>query len=165
MNCKRIKELILTDYIDNEMSDAERMRLNIHFAHCHECKELFDTVKNIAINPFAHVKKIDPPGFIWQRVKEAIIAKQQEKLDFVDAAFEKLRSIFYIPKPALAMVTIMTLVFIVVLTTTLKLSNNKVLEISSEDQAEYSIYSIETPVTTFLNDDGGFGTLVEKYFL
>jgi anti-sigma factor RsiW len=165
MNCEKIKELILTDYIDNEMNDEEKIRLNIHFALCHECKEFFDMVKSTVAKPFANLKKIEPPGFIWHRVKEAIIAKQQKKLGFVASILEKLKSVFCIPKPALAMSTIMALVLIVVLTNTLRFSNKEALETNREDQAEYSTYSIETPVSALLNNNGGFGTLVEKYFL
>jgi len=165
MNCEKIKESILTDYIDNEMNDEERMRLNIHFARCRRCKEFFETVKNTVVKPFANAKKIEPPAIIWHRVKEAVMAKQQKKLGFVASMLEKLKSAFYVPKPALAMSTIMALVLIVVLTTTLKFSNKEASETNREDQAEYSTYSIETPVSAFLNNDSGFGTLVEKYFL
>jgi anti-sigma factor RsiW len=165
MNCEKIKELILTDYIDNEISGEKKVRLNIHLAHCLECREFFEMVKNTIVEPFASAKKIDPPGFIWYRVKEAIIAKQQERLGFVASIFKKLRSVFYIPKPALAMSTIMALLFIVALMVNLKFSNKQALETNREDQAEYSTFSIETPVNAVLNNDGGFGTLVEKYFL
>ncbi len=153
MNCEKIRELILTDYVDKEMSDEGKIRLSIHFSHCHECKEFFETVKNTVVEPFANAKKIEPPGFIWYRVKEAIIAKQQKK------------SVFYIPRPALATSTIMALVLIVALMTTLRFNNKEALETSREDQDEYSAYSIETPVSVVLNNDEGFGTLVEKYFL
>ena len=61
MNCEKIKELIITDYIDNEMSDEKRIRLNIHFSRCQECKEFFETVKNTVVKPFANAKKIEPP--------------------------------------------------------------------------------------------------------
>jgi len=165
MNCEKIKELILTDYIDNEMNDEEKIGLNIHFARCRGCKEFFETVKNTVVKPFANAKKIEPSGFIWRRVKEAIIAKQQKKLDFAASILEKLKSVFYIPWPALAISTIMALVLIVVLMTTLKFSNKEVLETNKEEQAEYSAYSIETPVSALLNNDDGFGTSIEKYLL
>jgi len=165
MNCEKIKELILTDYIDNEMNDVERTRLNVHFARCPGCKEFFETVKNTVVKPFTNAKKIEPPGFIWYRVKEAIMAEEQKKLGFVARLLEKLKAVFYIPRPALAMSTIMVLAVIVVLMTTLKFSNKEALETNREDQAEYSTYSIETPVSVLLNNDEGFGTLVEKYFL
>jgi len=165
MNCEKIKELILTDYIDNEMIDKERIRLNIHFAHCHECKGFFETVKNTVVRPFAHAERIEPPGFIWHRVKEAIMAKKQQKPSFVTSILEKLKFVFYIPKPVLAMSTIMVLFLVVALITTLRFSNKETLEANREDRAEYSAYSIETPVSALLNNDGGFGTLVEKYFL
>jgi predicted anti-sigma-YlaC factor YlaD len=165
MNCEKIKELILTDYIDNEMSDEVRIRLNIHFANCHKCKEFLETVKNTVVSPFTNVKKVEPSGFLWYRLKEAIIAQQRKKPGLVTGILERLRPVFYIPKPALVMSTVMVLVFVVVLTNTLRLSDKEKLESSRETQAEYSVYSIETPVSALLNNDNGFGTLVEKYFL
>lgn len=165
MDCEKARELILTDYIDNEMNDGERKLLTIHFSRCHECKEFFDTVMNTTVKPFASAKKVEPPESIWERVKEAITAEEQKKPGFVASVLEKLKSGFYIPKPALVMSTIMALVLIMALTTTLKFSNKEVLETNREEQAEYSTYSIETPVGALLNNDDGFGTCVEKYFL
>ncbi len=165
MNCEKIKELILTDYIDNEMDGEEKIRLDIHFADCHVCKEFFEAVKNTVVKPFANANKIEPPEFIWHRLKEAIIVRQQKKLSFVDSLLEKLKSVFYIPKPALAMSTIMALALIAALTATLRFSNKEALETNREDQAEYSAYSIEAPVSALSNNDEGFGTSVEKYFL
>ncbi|MGA2775812.1 MAG: zf-HC2 domain-containing protein [Candidatus Omnitrophota bacterium] len=165
MNCEKIKELILTDYIDNEINDEEKMRLNIHFANCQGCKEFLETVKDTVVKAFANAKKVEPSELIWLRVKEAIIAKQQQKLGFVASLLEKLKFVFSIPNSILTMSTIMALVLIVVLMTTFKFSNKETLETSREDQAEYSTYSIEAPIGVFLNNDSGFETLVEKYFL
>jgi len=165
MRCEKIKELILTDYIDNEMSDEEKSRLSIHFANCHGCKEFFETVKNTVVEPFANVKRIEPPEFIWPRIKEAIIAKRQKPLSFVDSCLEKLRSFFPVPHSVLAVSTITALFLIVILTSTLKFGNNEVLVNNGEDQSEYSIYSMDTPASALSNNDAGYGTLVEEYFL
>ena len=154
MNCEKIKVLLLTDYIDNEISDKEKIRLSIHLANCRECQEFSETIKSTVVKPFVNAKKIEPPGFIWQRVKEAIIAKQQEKPSFV----------FSIPKPALAMSALMALVLIVMLATALRFSN-KQTGANKESQGEYSIYSLETPSSALLNNDAGFGTSIEDNFL
>ena len=165
MTCENIKELILTDYIDDEMNDEEKMRLNMHFAHCHQCKEFFETVKNTVVEPFAGARQIEPPEFIWNRIKKAIAIGQQEKIGFHAALLEKLKSVFYFPGPTLIMSAITAVVLIIILTTTLRFSNKAALETNREDQVEYSTYSVETPVSALLNNDGGFGTSVEKYFL
>jgi len=165
MSCEKIRELILTDYIDNEISDKEKIRLNIHFANCRKCKEFSETVKSTVVKPFANVEKIELPGFIWHRVKEAIIAEQQNKPGFLASLLKRLKFLFYAPKPALALSTIMALVLIAVLTTTLRFSNKQALEASRENQAEYSIYSIETPVGALSSNDAGFGTSIEDNFL
>lgn len=154
MSCKMIRELIFTDYIDNEISDKDKIRLNIHFANCRECKEFSERVKNAVVEPFAGTKKMEPPEFIWHRVRETIVAKQEEKPSFV----------FSIPKPALAMSALMALVLIVMLATALRFSN-KQTGANKESQGEYSIYSLETPSSALLNNDAGFGTSIEDNFL
>jgi predicted anti-sigma-YlaC factor YlaD len=165
MTCGKIKELILTDYIDNEMNDEEKVRLNMHLVHCHGCKEFLEAVNNAAVGPFAGAKQIQPPGFIWQRVREAVTAERQEKISFPAGLLEKLKTVFYFPKPVLIVSTIAALALIIVLAVTLKFGSKAALDIGRGDQVEYSAYSIETPVSALLNNDGGFGTSVEKYFL
>jgi anti-sigma factor RsiW len=164
MTCKKIKELILTDYIDNQMNEEDSIHLNIHLANCHECKEFLEAVKNTAVKPFANSKKIAPPEFLWQRVKESIMAEDQKQPNLVDSILERLKSVFSMPRPAFAISTIMALVLIVALTVNFKF-NQQALEINREGQIEYSNYSVEAPVSVFLNNNGGFGTLVEEYFL
>ena len=161
MNCEKIKELILTDYIDNQMSRQEKMRLDMHLARCQGCKEFLETVKNTVIEPFADAKELVPPEFIWQRIKETIISERQETRSFVAGILGKLRLIFSIPRSALAMSTITAITLIVMLTATLRFSNKEAREV----QSEYSVWSMEIPVSTFLNNDGGFGTSIEEYFL
>ena len=155
MNCEKTKELILTDYIDNEISEKDKIRLNIHFADCQECQGFFEIVKRTVVKPFANLKKVEPPELIWERIKEAIVAKQQENPIFV----------FHIPRPVLAMSTMMALVLIFALAAALRFGNRGVSSANREDQAEFSTYSIESPVSESLNNGAGFGTSIEDSFL
>ena len=49
MKCKKIQEIILTDYLDGQLDEKQRSSLGRHLAECKSCKE-FSTyaVKNIA---------------------------------------------------------------------------------------------------------------------
>ncbi len=165
MNCKKIKELILTDYIDNQMCEKDKTCLESHFVYCRECRDFFTAVKKAAVEPFINTKQNTPPEFIWERIKASIFAGQKEKIGFSANLKERLKGIFYIPKPVLVMSTITIATLIIVLFGVLKFANKETSQISMEEQAEYSIYSMEAPASTILNNDNGFGTLVEKYFL
>jgi len=165
MSCEKIRGLILTDYIDNEMNDEERMRLNIHFADCPGCREFFERVQNTVVTPFAGAEKIEAPEVIWHRIKEAIIAERQTRAGFLAGLLAKLISHFYIPRPALAMSAIMAVAFIVVLATAPRFRTQGAPRTNREDRFEYSTYSVETPVSALLNNDGGFGTSIEEMFL
>jgi predicted anti-sigma-YlaC factor YlaD len=164
MKCEKIRELILTDYIDNQMKEEDDIRLNIHLANCRDCKEFLEAVKNTAVKPFANAKKMEAPGSLWERVKGAVIAEERRESNLVEGMLERLKSVIRMPRSAFAISTAMALVLIAVLTVTFKF-NQQALEINREGQFEYSSYSAEAPASAFLNNDDGFGTLVEEYFL
>jgi len=165
MNCKKIQELILTDYLDDQISDDWRPRIKIHFARCNQCKEFFEAARKAVAEPFVNVNKINPPEFIWQRVKETIMAEQQKKTSLVASFLEKLKSISYAPKPAFAIAMTMAMVILVVTMVKLRINNQETLSVNSEGQRGYLAYSIEEPVDILANDNGGFGTSIEEYFL
>ena len=60
MKCKKIREIILTDYIDGQLNEKQRSSLGLHLAECKGCKE-FSTyaVKNIA-GLFTNAERLIP---------------------------------------------------------------------------------------------------------
>ena len=152
--CKKIRELILTDYLDNEISDKDKTRLNIHFARCKDCKEFYERVKLNLAQPFAAADKANLPEFIWQNVKQAIVTEQQEK-----------PSIIFVRRPAFAISTVMALVIIAVVMAKFKLDSQENLKSTAQGQMEYLAYSVETPVGMLVSDESGLGTSIETYFL
>ena len=163
--CKEIKELIITDYLDNEISPKDRARLNIHFSRCKGCKEFYEQVKSKLIQPFAAVGKQDAPESIWQNVKQAIIAEQQEKPSVVGSLLSKLRSLIFVRRPAFAISTVMALVLIVGVVIKVRLNSADGLSGSTQTQMENLAYSMEMPFAALLNDGYSLGTPMEEYFL
>ena len=155
MDCGKIKELILTGYVDNEIDGREKARLEAHCALCPGCKEYLEAVKTSAVTPFEGAPRREPPAFIWYRVKDAIMAEQRDKA----------RRFIPVRVPALAMATIMGVTLVVVSVTALRFHAGKVAEAEREEQIEYAAYSMEAPANGFLNNEGGLGTSVENYFL
>lgn len=166
MNCEEIQELILTDYLDGEMNDDQKIRMSIHFARCHHCKEFFLKAKESVVEAFAQVDTVTPPEIIWQRVKEAIMTEQQKKAGFADTFLEKLKSLLYISKPSFAVLTIITLILVIGVMAQLGVNHQKVLKGNVEaEKIEAFMYSVETPVGLLMSGDTGFGTSIEEYFL
>ena len=101
MDCKKIQEYIITDYIDDQMGDKQKSLIDQHLAHCHVCEEFLISLKNGAVNPFRIGQKFVPDEFLWSRIKRTIeeVQERQEGKGFIPDFWEKLRFVFYIPRP------------------------------------------------------------------
>ena len=165
MNCKKIQELLLTDYLDNQMNEKEKKSVDDHLAYCRDCARFSIAARKVSSGLFVDVKKSHPPEFIWQRIKESIIAEQKRKTGFAANLFERLKAVLYIPKPAMAVASAITLIVIVGIMAKLIVNSQLAVRAGTQEQSEYSDYSMEIPADVSANGEAIFGTLIEKYFL
>ncbi len=165
MDCKKVQELLLTDYLDNQMNGKERKSVDHHLAHCLGCTRFSIAAREVASGLFVDTKKDPPPEFIWQRIKESIIAEQKKKTGFAANLFERLRAVLYIPKPAMAVASAIGLIVIVGISAKLMINSQPAMKAGTQEQSEYSDYSMEIPADVSTNGEAIFGTLIEKYFL
>ena len=47
MNCKKAQELMLTDYLDDEISEKEKARIEEHLESCQKCREFSIDAKKV----------------------------------------------------------------------------------------------------------------------
>lgn len=161
MNCERIQDLILTDYLDDQMDKSQKKYLEEHLSNCPQCMEFLQTVRKAAVEPLRNAEKLNPPASIWSNVEESILAEQQGKTNVLVNFFEKLGWGTPIPRPAFALASVIVLVLLVGTMTEYKIQQ----EASTKEQIEY-LDSLANP-SEGLSDNGGqgFDTSVEKYFL
>ena len=76
MNCERIRELVLTDYSDGQLSPARMRKVDSHLMHCLACRTLFEKVRRDTVDPFNYSVPAKADDFIWQRIKTKIGQKQ-----------------------------------------------------------------------------------------
>ena len=112
MNCKRMQGLILTDYIDNQMDEKEKLSIEEHLSDCRSCRDFALNARKACVGSFANVEKVNPPEFVWRRVREGIITQQRKKENFALRFLEKIKYAFYIPNPAIAFATIVALMLV-----------------------------------------------------
>lgn len=121
MNCKKARELFLTDFIDMQLKIGPHKHLQEHLDSCHKCRLFYESLLKKAVEPFKNIEQITPPDFIWERIKEQL---QTEERKQQASAFDYLRSflqlVFNIPKPVFA--TMAVTVFVLAVTTTVVLS-------------------------------------------
>lgn len=161
MNCKKIQELLITDYIDGEMNAKMRKDILNHLATCNKCKQFEENLKQKAITPFKAADRQHPPDYIWENVKNRITKDEQtisEKIDIT--VMNKLSGIFKTLKPAFAVSAAAITILMIVLVVRFPLTGNGKLDTYIAEQAEFMVNldSDESGVN-------GLGTSIEEYLL
>lgn len=166
MNCKKIQEFIITDYIDGQMGDKQKGLIDQHLVHCHACQGYLSSVMKEAVNPFVNASTEVPDGILWGQIKQAIQEQQQQPLEksLEPDVWERLRSLVHIPRPAFALATFVTMIFMVGLSGQLFFSA-PVVKINGQDQVEYLSSLIEEPVDLADSNGNDPQTPIEKVFL
>ena len=116
MNCKHIQELIITDYVDGQGSEAVQKQVQAHLAACAECRAFEQAVRAKAVQPFSAAEHEQPPHQVWQNIKVAIQqAPVQPQPSWFERAWNVVRENVVVRRPAYALVPVMTLVLLVTL--------------------------------------------------
>src|ERR1039457_5160591 len=115
MNCKRIQEFLITVYIDGQMGDKQKSFINQHLAQCPACVGYLISIKKAAINPFVNASKDVPDHLLWAQIKQTIEEEQQQQLEasLKPNFWERIRLDVYIPRPAFALATVVTMIFMI----------------------------------------------------
>jgi anti-sigma factor RsiW len=106
MKCDRIRELIMTVYVDGEASDSEKRLVEEHMASCEACRAFHRDVVEKAVTPLRESGVLELDEAVWVRIKERIGRKQEVPLAGV---LEKLRRGLIPERPAFALVSVAAL--------------------------------------------------------
>ena len=169
MPCEHFQELLLTDYLDQELSAQQRSLLDAHLAQCPECRAFAEKAQQVAVEPFKRLERLEPSPQLWANIKEAIErvgpqpAVQGEGVDI----WEKVKQLFYFPRPALALLS--TVLMIVMLLAVLPKQAGWNLfgrgDRAAEKEIEYLASLVEGTENMDSDANGGYGTAIEEYLL
>ena len=164
MNCKEIQEFIITDYIDGQMEDKQKGFIDQHLAHCPACTGYLSNIKKAAVNPFVNISKDVPDQLLWARIKQTIEEDQQQQLEasLKPNFWERLKEAVHIPRPAFALATVVTMIFMIGSIGQLFFSA-PIVKINGQDQVAYLSSLIVEPVD--MNNGNDSQTPIEKVFL
>jgi len=152
MNCKKVKELLMTDYVDGELRSDIQQKIKQHLASCSDCRRLEESLQKKAIEPFRNAQKVQAPDIVWEGIKEAIATPQEAP-------------VFIIRRPAFALAAVAMLIFLTtIFVRPFFISPGPVTEYI-EEQAEFFAY-LDNAASGIVNgEDEGLGTAIEEYFL
>ena len=166
MECKKIQELLLTDYPDGEVRGRLKNKVEEHLRTCLECRQFEHTLRREAIEPFKNSIKIKPRASVWNRITEAIVLEERRKSEgFIGKIQDFFRRIFSMPRIAYTLATVITVLFILVMAIKFQPTDHKVVTMQPKEEIEYLTYLMGEAEYFVVDENGGYSTAIEEYFL
>jgi predicted anti-sigma-YlaC factor YlaD len=167
MNCERIQELILTDYLDGEMDEEQKKVIVHHVANCVDCQNFMMAAKKTVNEPFSNVEIINPDEFLWYKIKGMIEAEKQKQNKLTIGLFALMRKRGRILIPAVVMAVVVIVVIWTDIITFKQFSFHKTetTNLPREVYVGSNNYSEDESVEHALMKNVNFQTAIEEYFL
>ena len=161
MQCKKIQELLKTDYLDGEVNPKQEQSILEHLAQCPECSRL---EKKLQVHRmlFQGTKRRQVPERIWDNIRDAIVTESlNPEASLSRGILERLRDLIFARRPVFVLATSFSvLILLAIIATTFV---QRKVSLTRQDAAESIVgYS--------LNGENGYvlydlGTGIEEYFL
>lgn len=84
MQCNYVREMILTDYTDNELTAEKAKEISNHIANCNTCFDFYKQVQQKTIVPIRFLETKKVPSHVWEKIyiETQKISKKQIKVSF-----------------------------------------------------------------------------------
>lgn len=157
MRCKRMKEIILTEYIDGKLKGDALQEVESHLGLCPGCRRLAEEAMSVS-SLFKSAKRHEAPPKVWNAVRAAVNTGPA-RTRFAWRIPERLRSMLLHPKPAFVIYTATALILFAV-TIAYLMPGNGSLQNKAEQDDIFLISSIDGG-----DEEAGFGTPADDIFL
>jgi anti-sigma factor RsiW len=166
MECKRIQELIITDYADGELDQARTAEVERHLAVCARCREFREAAERTVVGPLKAMRPLTPPERVWEKIREEITRTPTPRAVPAFAILKsKLRGAFVIRRPALAVAAMAIALIITIVSTRLPLNGTEAISLYLEDQMQF-LSSLDASDTRIADANGfDLDTGIEEYLL
>jgi predicted anti-sigma-YlaC factor YlaD len=163
MNCKRIQELIMTDYMDGEASGSVESRIKAHLSDCADCRAFEQSLCRKSEMLFKNAHPVQPPPEVWQKIKEAVREDQtQYAPSFLERLFDFLRESFAVRRPAYALATAFTVILVVGIFLQSPLRKQMIVKDYLSQSSAFMV-AMNGPLNGDLDKVTDFNTAIEQY--
>lgn len=165
-NKEKIKEIILTDYLDGRLDKSQKQELEDIIAHDMELQEFLKIAQMTVKEPFQAAKNIQPPDSLWFEIKDKI--QQQNQAQEEPNVFVFLSRLkFFLSKPRLAYAGagLIVIMFLMFSWFNMLQARTKTAKYNKEKQIEYLMLLASGDMDASEEEQADFGTNIEKYFL
>lgn len=151
MRCDKVKELLMTDYIDGQLDGQTEKLVRQHLESCAACRAFEASVRKSAVEPLKAAAQKRPPAYVWERIRREVYEEKSS------AAFgglkERLGELFAVPRLRLAAVTVAMVVIVFAFVGYQRYADQRALDTYIDEQA------------SFLSDLGNGGIGAEEDYL
>ena len=163
MNCKEMRELIMTDYQDGELAASVKAAVEAHIAGCPGCKNFYKVSVKAGDELFHNARRATPPEYVWRRIRDTIIAEDAIRRPSVGGW--RLKDFFPAFKPAYALAT--ALMFLAILGAVIgtRVGMERSQNSAKVESMQYFTYVGGAVTAASVNGETGFGTAIEESFL
>ena len=158
--CHDIRDLILTDYIDNQLEGAIKERLERHLRQCSACQAFAKEVKNDLVRPFEKASRQEVPEHLWSNIQEKILQQGHAQEGFLDRLREWVGAIT-LPRLIPAVCSFAMLVFV----GSMVFFHQQTTQARDQEQVLYLASVLNSAGTMGHTGSKDFGTPIETYFL
>jgi anti-sigma factor RsiW len=162
MLCRKIQELLKTDYLDGEVSQKQEQDIKKHLTRCPQCRRLEEELQSQrALFQKAERQKV--PERVWHNIRDAIIREglNQEK-SLSAGVFTRLKNYLFVPKPAFVLATTLAVAIFFAFLAGVFIQKKQSLSKENMPETDIAVYSLSSASDAPLYE---LGTDIEKYFL
>lgn len=172
MNCEKIQDLILTDYLDGEMDEKQKRVILQHLANCVDCQDFALTVQKTVIELFNNVEKVNPSESLWYKIKWLIEAEKQRQNKPSRGIVTRIRDMgrkdmgrILIPAFVMTVVVIVVIWMDIFNIKQFSFYKTQTTSLPQEVYVGFSYYREDESVEYALMKNVNFQTAIEEYFL
>lgn len=159
MECKRIEEIILTDYTDGKLSGQMFKDVEAHLASCSRCRALASELVRLRTD-LRKAGRMTPPSRVWETVRAGVAGEPAGGV-FAQNFLRSVRLLSVRLRPAVVAATAAALI-LVVLTMARLMPQKEMLVVPVAQDEALSLITLDEDRN---GADYDLGTPAEDYFL
>jgi anti-sigma factor RsiW len=157
--CRKFRDVILTDYLDGELDKEARERLEAHLSVCPACRVFVREAKEQLGDPFKNVRPEPVPEQVWRNIRGRIETENRPR-DVVGDILERVFKPFLRPQFVPAYI-----VFFVFFFSGAFVVHNRIQLVTETEQGRYLMSTLGEETSAEGLENANLGTAIEEYFL
>ena len=159
MRCDKIRDLLLTDYMDNELDRNTANAVKKHLLICPACLKLDQKLRAQRSIMTSSEKNINHEK-IWENIRLQITSEKSAEIIYGLGVLDRMKEAFFNTRPAFRFATALTAITCLIIAAGVFIGAQTYYRQESDDIL--SVYTLNGQSVDLLNN---LGTNIEDYFL